>query len=224
MDNWNGIVSLFIACLELIFLINLWIFAEKNKLNLLVIGIVFLLFGYQTIEYLICGIGLSSSFIAYLAFVDIGFLPPLNLFFILSLFGHKSKLTRLIFLPAIFFVIYYSIMIIEFKVVKCTVLYATFNFPLGDIYGFFYYSLLLIAFILIIRKTRNIKGQKFPISLNYLLFGHLSLIIPVTAAFILSVSGFAGVIDSIESILCKFAFLYCMVLFYFALSNKKKSA
>src|SRR3990172_2869249 len=102
MNNWNGIISLLIASLELIFLINLLIFAEKNKLNLLVISIMFLLFGYQAIEYFICGIGLSSSFMAYLAFVDITFLPPLNLLFVLSLFGNKSKLVPVIFLPEVF--------------------------------------------------------------------------------------------------------------------------
>jgi len=224
MNNWNGIVSLLIACLELIFLINLLIFSEKNKLNRVIIAIVFLLFSYQSIEYLICGLGLSGSFMAYLAFVDITFLPPLNLFFILKLFRNKSKLVPLIFLPALFFVIYYSIVISEFEAVKCTVLYATYNYTLGDIYGFFYYLSLLAAFILIIKNMNRTKEQKFPISLKYLFYGHLSLIIPVGIAFTLLSLGYGGLRDSIESILCKFAFLYCLVLVYFGLFNKQKSA
>lgn len=223
MNNWNGIVSLFIACLELIFLINLFVFAEKNKLNWLAIAIVFLLLGYQTIEYLICGVGLTSSFMAYLAFVDITFLPPLNLLLILTLFRYKSKLFPLIFLPAVVFIIYYSVIINEFEAVKCTVLYATYNYPLGDVYGFFYYLPLLAAFILIIKNMKRTKEQRFPISLKYLLYGQLSLIIPVAIAFTLLALGYVGLRDSIESILCKFAFLYCMVLVYFALSNKQKS-
>jgi len=222
MNNWNGIVSLFIACLELIFLVNLLIFAEKNKLNWLSIAIVILLLGYQTMEYLICGIGLSSSFMAYFAFVDITFLPPLNLLFILTLFRYKNKLTPLIFLPGLVFVVYYSIIINEFEAVKCTVLYATYNYPLGDVYGFFYYLPLLAAFILIIRNMNRTQGQKFPISIRYLFYGQLSLIIPVVIAFTLLSLGYTGLRDSIESILCKFAFLYCMVLVYFALSNKQK--
>jgi len=223
MNNWNGIVSLFIACLELIFLINLLVFAEKNKLNWLAIAIVILLLGYQTIEYLICGIGLSSSFMAYLAFVDITFLPPLNLLFILTLFRYKSKLFPLIFLPAVVFITYYSVIISEFEAVKCTVLYATYNYPLGDVYGFFYYLPLLAAFILIMRNMNRTQEQKFPISLRYLFYGNLSLIIPVAIAFTLLALGYVGLRDSIESILCKFAFLYCLVLVYFALSNKLKS-
>ncbi len=222
MNNWNGIASLLIACLELIFLINFLIFAKKNKLNFLIIAIVFLLFGYQAIEYFICGIGLSSSFMAYLAFVDITFLPPLNLLFVLSLFGNKSKLVPVIFLPAVVFVIYYSVIINEFDIVKCTVLYATYNYPLGDLYGFFYYLPLLASFILIIKNMNRTQEQKFPISLKYLFYGHLSLIIPVGIAFTFLFLGYTGLRDSIESILCKFAFLYCLPLVYFALSNKKK--
>ena len=224
MNDWNGIISLLIACLELIFLINLFIFAEKNKLNWIAITIVFLLLGYQTIEYLICGIGLSNSFMAYLAFVDITFLPTLSLLFILTLFRYKNKFTPLLFLPGLVFVVYYSIIINEFEAVKCTVLYATYNYPLGDVYGFFYYLPLLTAFILIAKNMKRTNEQKFPISLRYLFYGHLSLIIPVAIAFTFLSLGYTGVRDSIESILCKFAFLYCMALVYFALSNKQKSA
>lgn len=224
MNNWNGIVSLFIACLEMICLINLLIFAERNKLNLFVFAIVVLLFGYQTIEYFICGIGLSNSFMAYLAFVDITFLPPLNLFFVLTLFEYQGKMNKLIFLPALFFIFYYTIVISQFAVVKCTVLYATYNYPLGDLYGFFYYLPLLASFILIIKNMNRIHKKKFPIFLKYLFYGHLSLIIPVAIAFSMLSLGYLGLRDSIESILCKFAFLYCLSLVYFALSNKKKTA
>jgi len=160
---------------------------------------------------------------AYLAFVDITFLPPLNLFFILTLFGINNKIARLIFLPAIAFVIYYSVIISEFDVVKCTVLYATYNYPLGDLYGFFYYSPLLIAFILIVKNIYNTKGLNYPIQLKYLMYAHLALIIPATIGFILLSLNLSLIVNSMESILCKFAFLYCLVLVYFALSNKQKT-
>lgn len=224
MNDWNGIVSLLIACLELIILINLLIFAEKNRLYVIIILIVSLLFGYQAIEFFICSLGLSSSFMAYLAFVDITFLPPLNLLFVLKLFKKSNKLISLIFIPAIFFVLYYSVIISEFEVVKCTVLYASYNYPLGDLYGFFYYSPLLIAFILIIKNMLANRESNFPISISYLFYGHLSLVLPVGIAFIFLFFGDHGFISSIESLLCKFAFLYCLSLFYFALSNKQKTA
>jgi hypothetical protein len=220
MNDWNGIISLFIACLELIILINLLVFTEKNKLNWLAIGMVFLLMVYQTIEYLICGIGLTGSLMAYLAFVDITFLPPLNLFFILTLFGYNNKLNKLLFLPALSFVIYYFFVISRFEVVKCAVLYASYNYPLGDLYGFFYYAPILIAFILVVKNLRLSPEQKLPISIKYLIYAHLFLIVPVTLAFTLMFLNSFWMIQSMESILCKFAFLYCLVIVYFALSNK----
>lgn len=224
MNDWNGIVSLLIACLELIFLINLLIFAEKNKSNWLAIALVTLLLGYQTIEYLICGIGISSSFMAFLAFVDITFLPPLNLFFILTLFGYKNKLNKLVFLPAFAFVIYYFFAISKFEVVKCTVFYASYKYPLGDLYGFVYYVPILISFILVLKNFHHNREQKFPISIKYFIYAHLFLILPVTIAFTLMFLNSLWMIQSMESILCKFAFLYCLVIVYFALSNKQKTA
>ena len=223
MNNWNGIVSLLIASLELIFLINLLIFAEKNKLNWLAIALVSLLLVYQTMEFLICGIGISSSLMAYLAFVDITFLPPLNLLFILTFFGYRSKLNKLIFLPAVLLVVYYFFVVNQFEVAKCTVFYASYNYPLGDLYGFIYYSPILIAFILVLRKMKVNKTEAYPINLKYLIFAHLALIIPVTIGFSLMIFNSYGLIMAMESILCKFAFLYCLVIVYLALSNKQKT-
>lgn len=224
MDNLNGIISLFIACLEFILLINLLIFAEKNKLNWIAIAIVFLLMGYQSLEYFICGLGISTSFMTYLAFADITFLPPLNLFFVLTLFGYKNNSSRLIFLPAAAFIVYYFFSVSKFEVTKCTVLYATYHYPLGDLYGFFYYTPILISFILVVRKMIQKPEIHFPIPLKYLLVAHLVLIVPVTIAFLMMMLKSYGLIMSIESILCKFAFFYCLVIVYFALSNKTKTA
>jgi hypothetical protein len=91
------------------------------------------------------------------------------------------------------------------------------------VYGFFYYLPLLSTLILIIKNMKHTREQKFPISIRYLFYGQLSLIFPVAIAFTLLALGYVGLRDSIESILCKFAFLYCMTLVYFALSNKQRS-
>lgn len=223
MNDWNGIVSLLLACVELVLLINLLIFAEKNRLNWIAIAIVSLLMGYQAIEFLICGVGIYSSLLTYLAFADISFLPPLNLFFILTLFGFKHKILRLIFLPSVFFVVYYLFMVNEFEVVKCTVSYAVYKYPLGELYGFFYYTPILISFIFVIIEMNKRSESQYAIHLKYLLMAHLVLIVPVSIAFLLMIFNSYGLITSIESILCKFAFFYCIIIAYFALSNKRKT-
>ena len=155
MNNLDGIVSLFIACIEIVLFVNLIVFADKNKENLLVFLIILLLAGYQTFEYLICGIGMKSSFTAYLAFADISFLPPLSILLVISYLKFKSRLKPLMFLPALFFVIYYSSITGQFAVVKCSVLYASYNYPLGTLYGLFYYLPIFISFVLLLSNYKK---------------------------------------------------------------------
>jgi len=45
--NLDGIISLLIACIELVFVINFLIFAEKNAINKLVVAAIFLLFALK---------------------------------------------------------------------------------------------------------------------------------------------------------------------------------
>jgi hypothetical protein len=216
LNNWNGIVSLFIACIEILLLVNLLIFSEKNRINVIIYFIIALLTAYQLSEYLICGLGLDSSEVAYLAFADISFLPPLNLLLILVVFGIHSKFKYLIFIPPIFFLIYYYLTIEQFAVVQCTVLYATYNYPMGDLYGLFYYLPLVVSLIILIWKKGKIVKQKF-----ILLFSaHLFIVVPVAAGFILLYLDSPGLVKSMESILCKFAFGYAVALSILCLNNK----
>ena len=221
MDNWNGIASLLIACIELILLVNLLIFSEKNRFNNTAMVMLFVLLIYQSLEFLICWAGLNSSFVVYLAFVDISFLPPLGLILLFRLFNYENKFSNLIFLPAIGFAIYYAVIIEQFHVTSCAVLYASYNYPLGELYGAFYYLPIIISMIwlvAVIRKS-NEKREKF-IS-KVLLTGNLIISIPVVVGFVLMISGNYYLISKIESIMCKFAFFYAVSLSVVSLYNSK---
>ncbi|RPI66769.1 MAG: hypothetical protein EHM47_16070, partial [Ignavibacteriales bacterium] len=181
LSDWDGIISLFIACIEILLLVNLFIFSEKNRTNIIIYFIIAFLTGYQVFEFLLCGADINSSYAAYLAFVDISFLPPLNLLLILSVIKSRSKINYLIFIPAVFFVVYYLFFIDQFKVVKCTVLYAVYNYPSGDLFGFFYYLPILISFIILLKKRKEIARKQTAI----LFIAHLFIIVPVSTGFIL---------------------------------------
>jgi hypothetical protein len=217
LDNWDGIISLLIACIELLLLVNLLIFSENNKTNLLVYIIVGLLAGYQAFEFFICGLNFDSSFTTYLAFVNISFLPPLSLLLILGITGYKSKLKYFLFIPPLFFTVYYFFIIEKFTVVQCSVLYATYNYPLGDLYGLFYYSPILLSFLLLIKKKNSLSNNHF---LN-LLIAHLFIVVPVAVGFILLYMNLPVLAESMESFLCKFAFGYAVALSIFSLHNKE---
>ncbi len=217
--NWNGTVSLLIACLEFLLLFNLLIFAEKNRLNKIAITMIALLAAYQTMEFLMCQVELQSPFFPYFAFVIISFLPPLNLILTLSLTHTFNHLRYLIFIPAIFFSIYYTFIIPEFAVTSCTVLYATYNYPLGDLFGFFYYLPILISIILLILFIKKDEDKKNRLIGKVMLFGSIFISIPPVLGFILMYAGSYSLILAIESIMCKFALVYALCLTFVCIYN-----
>ncbi|GBD88192.1 hypothetical protein BMS3Abin03_02127 [bacterium BMS3Abin03] len=219
MDNWNGIISLFIACIELVLLINLLIFTEKNILNIIAMLMIFILMIYQTLEFLMCQLGLDFASMPYIAFVVISFLPPLGLMIVFVLNDYKSKYRSLIFLPALLLVLYYSFIIDQFAVTSCAVLYATYNYPLGDLYGFIYYTPILISILLLIKPLKHSSDKKIKYISKLLLLGNIVISIPVIIGFIMMATGNHSLIAKIESIMCKFAFVYAVILGIIVLYN-----
>lgn len=191
-----------------------------NKLAAL---IVFILMIYQMLEFILCRLGTNNPQLTYLAFADITLLPPLNLYFYLKYFGYYKKGMSLIFIPAIFFIIYYAFIITHFEVLKCTSLYASYNYPFGSLYGLFYYSPLLISMLIITKNISNHNEFKNKKLIVVLLSGLVFISLPVIFAFILRFFGQDLLIDIIESIMCKFAFVYAVCLAYFSLNNTSEN-
>lgn len=212
----DGIISLFIACIELLYIINLLIFAEKNPINKLVIGIISLLFGYQFIEFLICFVGLQKQIFIYLAFLDISLLPPLGLYTVIKFSAKESQYTKLIFIPALFFIIYYPFVIEQFAVTKCTVLYASYHYPLGELYGIFYYLPIIFSMIILNKKWGAETDPLQKTLTRTFLFGYLFTFIP---AMILAIA-IPTFITAVDSLLCKLAFIFATFLMIFVLKNK----
>jgi hypothetical protein len=178
-----------------------------------------LLAAYQTMEFLMCQVELQSSFFPYLAFIIISFLPPLNLSLTLSLTHTLTRKAYLIFIPAILFSIYYTFVIPEFAVTSCTVLYATYNYPLGDLYGFFYYLPILISIILLAMFVKKESDKVKRLIGKVLLFGAIFISIPPVLGFSLMFAGSYLLISAMESVMCKFAFVYALCLAFVCIYN-----
>jgi hypothetical protein len=219
--NFDGIVSLLIACIEWIFLINLLIFVKKDKTNIIALIMISLLAGYQTMEFLMCNVGLTNPVFPYIAFLIISYLPPFNLVLVLHLTkkNNLNKKNFLLFIPALFFSIYYLFLIPQFEVAKCTVLYASYHYPLGDLYGFFYYLPILISMIILIRAIPETEDKKIKLIYKVLLYSTIFISLPVVAGFALMFAGSYIIISSMESIMCKFAFVYALSLSFITLYN-----
>lgn len=176
---------------------------------------------YQALEFLMCTLNLKYSFLAYLAFVDISFLPPLNLYFVLKYFRKSSKLYKALFIPALAFAVYYYLVMDKFAVVSCSVLYASYSYPLGTLYGFFYYTPVICAMIFLYNSIKNSKDETKKKLAKVLLEGLIFISIPVIVAFLMIAFHNDQLLSAIESIMCKFAFVYAICLGYFTLINKK---
>jgi hypothetical protein len=207
--------------MEFILLINLLIFADKNKVNFMAMALVGILAVYQALEFLMCTLNLKYSFFAYLAFVDISFLPPLNLYFVLKYFGRSSKLYNALFIPALVFAVYYYLVMDKFAVVSCSVLYASYSYPLGTLYGFFYYAPVICAMIFLFNRIKKSHEETKKKPAKVLLEGLIFISLPVIAAFLMMAFHNYKLLAVIESIMCKFAFVYAVCLGYFTLINKK---
>jgi hypothetical protein len=221
LDTWNGIISLLFACIEFLLLFNLLVFIEKDRLNVVAMLMIALLASYQSMEFLMCQLELQDSVFPYFAFVIIGFLPPLNLLltFTLASKSNLKKKTYLIFIPAIAFAIYYSFIIPEFVVTSCTVLYASYHYPLGDLFGAFYYFPILVSIVLLTKFIKNNEDKKKKLIAKVLLFGSIFISFPVLIGFTLMFTGNYSIISAMESIMCKFAFIYAVCLSFVCLYN-----
>lgn len=181
-----------------------------------------LLAAYQSLEFLMCQVELQDSFYPFLAFVIISFLPPLNLLLAFMVTRNQNLNAKiiLIFIPAIAFSVYYLFVIPKFVVAKCTILYASYHYPLGDLFGAFYYLPILISIILLIKFISKAEIKKKKLIAKVLLYGAIFISIPSLFGFtLIFTAGNYSIISSIESIMCKFAFVYAIILSFVCLYN-----
>jgi hypothetical protein len=218
MQNYNGIISLLIFCIEIVLLGNVLYFS-KSRYKKLIVTILSLLALYQFFEFLICGLNLDDGFVIYLAFITISFLPPTGLLLIAQVNKiNLKKFQGVIFAPAIFFSLYYFLTIKEFRIRECSVIYASYHYPLGFLYGLFYYLPILIALFIAFRNLIISKDKILKKNNSILIFGYLSFLIPMILTLVI----YPESVNFIESLMCKFAFVLSLTISYFALEIKRK--
>lgn len=219
LSDFDGAVSLLIACFELVFFINLLIFAEKNQINKIATWLVLLLAGYQIYEFFICYFEVTNVLVVFLALADITFLPPLALVLALLTYGVKNnRILLLPFLPFAFFTVYFAFNMEQLAVTKCTVIYAVYNYPLGFMYGAFYYGLTYLSMLFLLLAYFKSNGLNERKLLMILLIGFVTTFVPTNILFLLS----KDLVVFVESLQCKVAFILAFSLMYFGLKNKKK--
>lgn len=213
LDQFDGILSLLAACLELVLVMNLLIFAEKNSINNNIVLLVALLCIYQLFEFAICYFGISSPVVLYIALFTFTLVPPLSLKIAAGLHGYRGRIVNIVYLPALFFIFYFpsSMELIEWS--NCSIITAEIQYPLGVIYGIFYYLPILVSTWLFYQLFNKSEGKAKTLYL-ILLIGYTSALVP---SIILTLTT-----NLSESIGSKLAFLTALSLTYFAIMNKEE--
>jgi hypothetical protein len=98
-------------------------------------------------------------------------------------------------------------------------LYATYHYPLGDLYGFFYYLPILISIIVLALFVKKESEKVKKLIGKVLLFGSIFISIPPVLGHILMFVGSYSFIVAVESVMCKFAFVYALCLAFACIYN-----
>ncbi len=220
MENYDGIISLLFATLELLLFVNALIFSEKNEANKVAITVIFFLFGYQFLEALICFFGFNNQTIIALAFIDITFLPPLGFLLAAKFFNEKEKIAKALFVPFYAIILFFVYNVFSgtdaFVNTDCTPFVAGYDYPFEKYYGIFYYLPILGTLYLLFKNRVKVEqNRKKPYAA--FLWGYVLAFLPYFFVY-----PFIGKFsDYYESILCKEAFFLAIALTYFSISNKK---
>lgn len=113
-------------------------------------------------------------------------------------------------------------MIAEFTLKGCTILYAKYHYPLGDIFGAFYYLPILVSIFILVKTVSEKSEKEIKLIASILLFAFIFVSIPVVIAFVLMAYNNYFLLSMIESIMCKFAFIYALCLSFTAIYNSRK--
>jgi hypothetical protein len=156
------------------------------------------------------------------AFIVISVMPPLAANFVISIYEfvnskHVKKIYKYFFFVPLFAIdVFYFFSINNFKVSECNVFYAIYYYPLGFLFGVFYY--LPIAISMLILFSAFNETTKFKKELNVLKVGFALTFLPAWILELISHQVLIGIV----SILCKFAVILAFSLTYFMLKFRMK--
>ena len=210
----DGIISLYLAIFEFSLLTFLLLLRKKHASANAAMLMLFFLAGYQLCETLMCKFGLTGHILPYLAITDISLLPPITLIFSLHFWGSKSFIPYLFLIPVTFFAVFYAIHLDAMVVAQCTPFYAMFHYPLGDLYGAFYYAPIMISMIIFIVKIKKEGNGKLRSMGIVILSVFIFISIPVVTAFVSRAAGYPELLKAVESIMCKSAGVLAMAITY----------
>ena len=206
-----GFFSLVFFIIELCLLIIAVIKNRDHPFSIIIFSIMALLQIYQLTEFLLC-IGIDENVVGRIAITSITLLPPAGYFLSVKLSNWRFREYWIVLSAGIAFSLYYILLPNSISLVSCNPFYAIYSIPSGILYGVYYFGIILLSILLIAIQfaRKNIRyGSKGGIGL---LVGFLSFLIPMGLTVLIE----SSTIIAIPSIMCKYAILLAITLFWFS--------
>lgn len=179
---------------------------------------------FQLAEFFVCGgFGLSSSAWSRIGYVAITMLPALGIHIIQLLAGKKSFiLPMLVYLTSLAWTLQFLLTSNTFIGHECAGNYVIFQLrpSVGGAYFVYYYTLLIAGILLAwqhrLHLKKNQKKQKE--ALMAMIVGYLVFLLPTTIINTLDPAS----VNAIPSIMCGFAVLLALIVYFYILPRVAK--
>jgi len=215
MEEFNGLFALLITCLEIVLIINLIVFTEKNNTNRAIIFLMVLLLGSSVSEFAIGFYGPNSNFFAFLSLASLGMAFSIAFLIVVEIMRVNSKLKLLSLLPGIFFLFYFVTQLDQLSIVNSGLFFCSYEYSGGNWFGLVALVVIVMINILLIIWRVNSSVEKRKV-INLL----LATFSAITFMYLLLITVLNNYLIYSESILSKIAILFGVALTYFAIQNK----
>jgi len=216
-----GLISLIFFIIEFVFLIFIILKNRSHPQFVWIVLLIIFLQVYQLMEFLMC-VGVSPNVIGRLGLVSITFLPPLGVLLAADVINLKHWVNWVGILCGFALSFYYLIVPNAFDLQTCNPFYAVYTYPLGNLYGIFYFGFIGWALILIgIGWIVNNKQKRKYMSkkATLVLVGYLSFLLPMAITVVVDFSTSSAV----PSIMCKYALLLATTLLIFSFQHERET-
>lgn len=183
----------------------------------LVASILFFLGLFQLSEYFVCGgLGVEAATWSRIGYVAITTLPPLGLHLVARMGGLKRRWPVVTaYALAAGWIVLFGFSEVAFRGHVCAGNYVIFQLyaSVGGWYFVYYYGVLIASIFLARALTNTAKSLKTKQALRGMIVGYLVFLLPTTIVNTLNPATLSG----IPSIMCGFAVLYALILFFYVL-------
>ncbi len=216
MDDYNGLLALFIACMNLVLVLNILVFAEKNTLIKYIIFLITLFVLDQFGEFINCYFEPAESILLFIKLIVMLFIPATILIIVWNIHGANAKYNWITFVVPIVLSIVYAVSSLQPEVISCSPGSAAYLFPFQGITDAYFIASLILSAVILYSGIVKFPDQKKIIIVIFT--GLVLAVLPAVIASLISNSAY----EIKESLFGKTSVTLSVTLTYYSLKKKSE--